>query len=227
MLLKKLLTWKYVRLQKWKNGLWALLHVDFSCVLNFACAIQKPVESSVIYLQGYCQKPCSLCECNKTSSLRSRAEPLDCLRAAQSKLSKYQFYTLLHSRELLPQEIQCLISVRSTGQQLWYTFIYIIWRHKRHFYCICNSYHVQDWERHIKRVFVQWLLWVVTLSSFWRISSHRTLTNSWNSGLTHNIPPSILTSLPPYSSKVKKVLICICRSVSKPSELLPTKTADS
>ncbi len=107
-------------------------------VLHFACVIQEPVESSVICLQGSCQKPCSLFESNNTSSHRSRAEPLDCLKAAESKLSKYQFYTLLHSRRVLSREIPRVLPVESTGHRLWDALIYIIWRFKVQGFFICH-----------------------------------------------------------------------------------------
>lgn len=64
------------------------------------------------------------------SSYRSRAKPLDCLKAAESKLSKYQFYTLLHSRKVLSREIPCVLPVGPTGHRLWYVLIIIIWRAK-------------------------------------------------------------------------------------------------
>ncbi len=195
-----------------KMGCVSIVGRWLSSVLYFACVIQEPVESSVICLQGFCQKPCSLFESNKTSSHRSRAEPPDCLKAAESKLSKYQFYTLLHSHKVLSREIPCVLPVGPTGHRLWYALIYIMWRPKIHFYCFCDSYHVQDWEHHI---IVQRLYQTVSvcLDSFWRNSiSHGSLTKSWNSGnvLTHNILPTLLTSFATSFFKPEKsVNVCL------------------
>lgn len=186
----------------------------FFSVLHFACAIQEPVESSVICLQGSCQKPCSLFESNKTSSHRSRAEPLDCLKAAESKLSKYQFYTLLHSRKVLSLEIQRVL--RRISHQLWYSLVYIIWRPKIFFFIVF----VTTIMFRIENI-------TLLFKDFFKLSQFALIVfgeSKYHTGVRRSLETLELTQniLPPHSSNLKQMLMCVCSTVPKTSELLPT-----
>lgn len=90
---------------------------------------------SFIGLQGFCQKRCRLFDSDKTSSLRSRAEPLDCLEAAASKCQNIHFTHCCAAENFIPERYYVSFPVRLTGHGLLYNLIYII---PRRFYCICD-----------------------------------------------------------------------------------------